>query len=156
MNKAVSGNDGSLDNTMMIDELTKREQLSAMADGQLQGDEWRDAVSLACEEKGQATWELYHLVGDVLRSPDLAKPADPAFLLRLRDQLAHEGTPQRPVEPVVGVVAAPGLELAAKLLCSAGRWAVGSRHLQLWPLLVGHRSPRCRVAAKRQEGSWHR
>ena len=120
MNKAVSGNDGSLDNTMMIDELTKREQLSALADGQLQGDELRDAVSLACEEKGQATWELYHLVGDVLRSPDLAKPADPAFLLRLRDQLAHEGTPQRPVEPVVGVVAAPGLELAAN--ASVFRW----------------------------------
>lgn len=122
MNKAVSGpgNDGSLDNTMMIDESSKREQLSALADGQLQGDEWRDAVSLACEEQGQETWALYHMVGDVLRSSDLAKPADPAFLARLRDQLAHETAPQRSVATVVGVVAAPGVETAAN--ASVFRW----------------------------------
>jgi len=122
MNKAVSGsgNDGSLDNTMMIDESSKREQLSALADGQLQGDEWRDAVSLACEEQGQATWALYHMVGDVLRSSDLAKPADPAFLARLRDQLAHETAPQQSVATVVGVVATPGVETAAN--ASVFRW----------------------------------
>lgn len=120
MNQAVSGNDGSLDATMMNDELMQRERISALADGQLQGREWSDAVSFACDEKGRATWELYHLVGDVLRSSDLAQPANPAFMARLREQLAQEPTPQRPKEPIVGVVAAPGLDQAAN--ASVFRW----------------------------------
>lgn len=126
MNKAVSGsgNDGSLDNTMMIDESSKREQLSALADGQLQGDEWRDAVSLACEEQGQATWALYHMVGDVLRSSDLAKPADPAFLARLRDQLAHETAPQRSVATVVEWLRHQGWRWRPTLRSFGGRWSL--------------------------------
>lgn len=119
MNQALAGNDGSSDNTMM-DELSKREQLSALADGELQGDEWRDAVSYACGEKGQAAWGLYHLVGDVLRSSDLAQPVDPAFMARLRSQLAQEGLPQRPVVPAIGTVAVPGVDLAAN--ASNFRW----------------------------------
>lgn len=120
MNKALSGNDGSADSTMMIDELSQREKLSALADGQLQGDEWREAFSCACDEEGQATWELYHLVGDVLRSSDLAQPANPAFLARLRDQLAQETAPQRPSEPAVGLIAPPGVDVAAN--AAVFRW----------------------------------
>lgn len=73
----------------------RREQLSALADGQLDGDAFAAALEFASEEDGQATWQLYQLVGDVLRSPDLAQPADPAFMARLRDQLALESRPVR-------------------------------------------------------------
>lgn len=123
MNKAVPDNDGSLDNTMMIDELSKREKLSALADGQLDGDAWREAVSFASGEEGQATWELYHLVGDVLRSSDLAQPTNPAFMARLRDQLAQESVLQRPIEPAMGVVAS-NMDVAAN--ASVFRWKMAA------------------------------
>lgn len=128
MNKAVSGCDGSLDKTMIIDELSEREQLSALADGQLQGDELREAVSLASEDKGRATWELYHLVGDVLRSSDLAQPVNPVFMARLRDQLAQEPLPAVPrpaTGAVVGAVATAGGEEAANASVFIWKMAAG-------------------------------
>ena len=78
----------------------RSEQLSALADGQLQGDEFAAALAWAAEDDGRDTWGVYHLVGDVLRSSDLARPVNPAFLSRLRDELAKEAPPQRPQSPV--------------------------------------------------------
>lgn len=78
----------------------RSEQLSALADGQLQGDEFAAALAWAAEDDGRDTWGVYHLVGDVLRSSDLARPVNPAFLSRLRDELAKETPPQRPQAPV--------------------------------------------------------
>lgn len=80
----------------MNDNLTQREQLSALADGQLQGEALAQALEFAEQEEGMATWKMYHLVGDVLRSPELARPADDgAFLRRLQQQLALEPSPLR-------------------------------------------------------------
>lgn len=68
-----------------------RPWLSALADGDV------DAVQQACDAwrsdaQARADWHTYHLIGDVLRSDDLA--ADPArdaqFLARLRLRLADE------------------------------------------------------------------
>jgi sigma-E factor negative regulatory protein RseA len=68
-----------------------RRWLSAAADGDA------DAVGIACrawreEPSARATWHAYHLIGDVLRSSDLAaRPADDAaFLAGLRQRLAAE------------------------------------------------------------------
>ena len=47
------------------------EQLSALMDGELDGEALAHALRLAHDEESQATWELYHVVGDVLRSPEL-------------------------------------------------------------------------------------
>lgn len=77
----------------------RSEQLSALADGQLQGDEFAAALAWAAQDEGRDTWGVYHLVGDVLRSSDLARPVNPAFLSRLRDELAKEAPPQRPQAP---------------------------------------------------------
>jgi sigma-E factor negative regulatory protein RseA len=70
-----------------------REQLSAMADGELDG----AAVGGACagwrsDAEQRATWHAYHLIGDVMRSDDLASAAshDAAFLGALRARLAGE------------------------------------------------------------------
>lgn len=67
---------------------------------------WRDDAS------SRATWHAYHLIGDTLRSSELARPAthDAAFLNALRQRLAREP-----------VVLAPQAETARR---PAGRWVV--------------------------------
>lgn len=66
-------------------------RLSAAADGQA------DALDAAClawrgDPGARATWHAYHLIGDVLRSGELATQPerDAAFLSRLRSRLADE------------------------------------------------------------------
>ena len=88
-----------------------RQGLSALLDGQpLAGD--AQAVQRACalwRESGQARqdWHAWHLIGDVMRSEELARPPsrDAAFLARLRERLADE-----PV--VLAPLPAPALPLA--------------------------------------------
>lgn len=65
--------------------------LSALADGEAQALPhacrlWRD------DAMARKTWHAYHLIGDVLRSEELARPParDAAFLSGLRDKLAAE------------------------------------------------------------------
>lgn len=74
-----------------------RRWLSALADGDA------DAVQRACElwrSDGEArrSWHAYHLIGDVLRSDELAGDPgrDAAFLARLRERLAAEPVPLAP------------------------------------------------------------
>jgi sigma-E factor negative regulatory protein RseA len=80
-----------------------RRCLSALADGDA------EALAQACQlwrddEAARRTWHAYHLIGDVLRSSELAgAPArDAAFLAGLRDRLAAE-----PVVLAPAVSAAP-------------------------------------------------
>lgn len=102
------------------------EQVSALADGQLQGEEFAQALALLADsEDARAHWHACHLVGDVLRSAELAQTAaqDADFVLRLRARLQADGA------------AAPRALLAAPhVLAQAGaesangnrwRWAAG-------------------------------
>ena len=69
-----------------------RELISALADGQLVGDDFSSALAM-CEADAQAldSWNTYHLVGDILRSPELTPhAADEAFVVRLRARLSQE------------------------------------------------------------------
>lgn len=120
MNKAVQS-DGRADG-LKAGPMSKREQLSALADGQLHGDEFRDALAYAAETEGRSTWQLYHLVGDVLRSSDLARPASPDFMARLRVELAKEAPPALYADARKQQVAvvAPAMEAAAN--ASVFRW----------------------------------
>lgn len=79
----------------------QRRCLSAAADGDTAAMDaatraWRD------DANARATWHAYHLIGDVLRSSDLAAaPArDAAFLSRLRSKLATEPVLLAPPQPV--------------------------------------------------------
>ena len=120
MNKAETAINGLAGGTMTND-VNRRERLSALADGELEGDERAAALAFASDdEEGQATWQLYHLVGDVLRSPDLAQPVNPAFLSRLREQLAKEAPPVRLQAPVQLEVVAPMQATASN--ASVFRW----------------------------------
>ena len=78
------------------------EWLSALSDGECQPDE----VARACAEWRRdaalrARWHAYQLIGDVLRSEDLAcaPDRDAAFLGRLRERLQQEPVVLAPVAP---------------------------------------------------------
>src|SRR5438105_5928368 len=69
------------------------ETLSAMADGEVDSAAaahacaaWRDNPS------ARLAWQSYHLIGDVLRSEDLAIAHDASLLTTLRARLANEPT----------------------------------------------------------------
>lgn len=67
--------------------------LSALMDGELgEAAAARLAESCRHDARLRATWHSYHLIGDVMRSQDLAQPPehDEAFVLRLRERLAAE------------------------------------------------------------------
>ncbi len=103
----------------------RRQDLSALMDGDLDVAatarlcrDWRDDAQL------RVTWHAYHLIGDVMRSDDLAHEAahDEAFLQRLRQRLADEP-----------VVMAPAATLAAAPTATA---ASARRRGWLAPLAV--------------------
>lgn len=93
--------------------------LSALADGQAYAADracshWRD------DAQARKTWHAYHLIGDVMRSEELARPAagDAAFLGGIRSRLATE-----PVVLAPAPMAAPVRRRPAWLLPMAA--AVG-------------------------------
>ncbi len=68
-----------------------QELLSALADGELRDElALEQALSEAESEAGQQAWQMYQLVGDVLRSPDLAQGCQHDILSGLRMRLAQE------------------------------------------------------------------
>ena len=93
------------------------ERLSALTDGELDAHgtaaacaEWRD------DETARSNWHRYQLIGDVLRSEDLASTSakDSAFLLALRARMTNEpvvlapepspvSAPQSVVQPKLAV-----------------------------------------------------
>ncbi|HZY20318.1 MAG TPA: sigma-E factor negative regulatory protein [Ramlibacter sp.] len=79
----------------MNDKIDRNERMSALADGQLQGDDFARAVQEACADAAALdTWHAYHLIGDVLRSGEAAGGTPPReFLRKLSDRLAHEAAP---------------------------------------------------------------
>ena len=106
------------------------EQLSALADGEMDMAGaaaacalWRDDVRV------RASWHAYHLIGDVLRSEDLAiaPSRDAAFLAAVRDRLSREAVvlaPSPAVEPASG---------SGRVLHSKDRAVASGRR---WPWVV--------------------
>lgn len=96
--------------TMNQDDVLKlHERLSALADGELGGDEAAQLMALSGDERDglHATWQTYHLIGDVLRGGEqTAVHASSDFLSRLQTRLAQE-PPLAPARPVAMPVAEP-------------------------------------------------
>ena len=71
----------------------QREALSALADGELVSSSVADTCAVwRGDASARSTWHAYQLIGDVLRSDDLATPAghDAAFVAALRARLDKE------------------------------------------------------------------
>lgn len=75
-----------------MDNMKTTEMISALADGQLQGEAFARGVEAAAgDATARETWHTYHLIGDVLRSGDCAPGTVPsAFLGRLQLRLQDE------------------------------------------------------------------
>ena len=76
----------------MDDSLRTGEVVSDLMDGRLKGQAFSDAVrTVVLTAPAREVWHTYHLVGDVLRSGDLAPHADDAgFLSRFQERLQEE------------------------------------------------------------------
>jgi len=97
------------------------DRISALVDGQLRGAEFSEAMdSLASQPEDERAWQMYHLIGDVLRSEELAGGAhDRDFLSRLEQKLAQE--PVRKASASTWVFHAQGTSANA----GAWRWISG-------------------------------
>jgi sigma-E factor negative regulatory protein RseA len=80
--------------------------LSSMADGQASADAQARCLALwASDPEARERWRDYQLIGDVLRSQELAHDSahDAAFLSALRSRLTHEPTVLRLKQPAAAV-----------------------------------------------------
>lgn len=117
----------------LSDSQASREALSALADGQAQASDVSRACSAWREDAdARASWQAYHLIGDVMRSDDLAQGSGSAdFLAKFRDRLAQEPVVLAPAsahavasQPVV--TSAPTNVVALKRRTWAGPMAVAA------------------------------
>jgi len=74
------------------DKLDDLEWVSAMADGELDGNDFSAvAANTGTSDQARTAWHSYHVIGDVLRCADLPDcTGDRAFVLRLRARLATQ------------------------------------------------------------------
>ena len=83
------------------------EQVSALMDGCLSGVELDSALQYAASGEGLECWHLYHVIGDTLRSPELAAcQHDSVFVARLSERLRTEAA-----QPSVSETVAMGIPL---------------------------------------------
>jgi len=106
---------------MNTNEMT-REQISALADGELADEHIELAFAALRKEGGRADWEVYHQIGDVLRSDEMAVNLSPGFAARMAARLEAEPTI---VAPRPGQIQA-GTGDSKSGTSQARRWALPS------------------------------
>lgn len=109
------------------------ELISALADGQLGGDDFAAALH-ACrqDDSAAASWDTYHLIGEALRSPaSRAQSADMAFMARLNQRLAEESLVGPAADVVHGAVHVPAPDV------SRGHGAAANDGDFRWKLVAG-------------------
>lgn len=119
---------------------TQAEQLSALVDGEVDG----AASDAACagwkaDPEVRRTWHAWQLIGDVLRSEDLASSPgrDRRFVVALRARLAAEPVVLAPAPLRAQEQAAPGREAVSPLRRSSRRWMLPSAVAAGFVLVVG-------------------
>ena len=114
------------------------DSLSALADGELHGDAIAQTLAACeCDPALLSSWHDYHLIGDVLRSPDLAAVRNSAqFLTRLQSRLAQEAlTPSEVVDKPVSVQSARSMPTVVRSLIT-NKKAVNDP-VFFWKILAG-------------------
>jgi sigma-E factor negative regulatory protein RseA len=122
---------------MMQQAAKNHELVSALADGQLSGEEFALAVGwVGSAQDARLSWHAYHLVGDVLRSGEaMAGAQDAAFVSRLKLCLQQEA-------PYARSVTATGSNTDCKISTPDGgiersnRGSANDSHFR-WKLLAG-------------------
>jgi sigma-E factor negative regulatory protein RseA len=74
---------------MNTNEMT-REQISALTDGELTDPQADLALAALRQPEARADWEIYHQIGDVLRSDDMAVTMSSGFAARMAARLELE------------------------------------------------------------------
>jgi len=120
---------------MLIDGFdgSARERLSALADGELDPSGWKTSCAAWAQDPAlRADWHAWHLIGDVLRSDDLASNPrhDRDFCAKLRSRLD--------AEPVI-LAAAPADSASRRFDRRArpGRWSAAGAVAAGVVLVVG-------------------
>ncbi len=89
--QACNGND--MDATQMNQQKIQeknQERISIALDGELSDSEFQDILVALESEQGQADWDLYHQIGDVLRSDELAIQLSADFSSKMAQKLVAE------------------------------------------------------------------
>ena len=135
------------------------EALSLLADGRTNSEQVRQALDLwARDAAAQERWQTWHLIGDVMRSADLAPAHAPGdvFLPQLRARLQGQAQAQAQTRSLPRTVAwGPGDPCAAGAVQAAERGAV----LGFWGRPDRARGPqhaRPVVAPPRPADRWRR
>ncbi len=137
--------------TASFDVSTGGERLSALVDGELDGAVFKAACAAWCDDvQARRDWHAWHLIGDVLRSDDLASHADhdARFLAAVRARLTTEPVVLAPAAPASASRAsgARGSESfeafssrasGAYRLRRPGGWALGSAVAAGFMLVAG-------------------
>ena len=74
----------------MNSDQNKREQVSALADGELDREQVKCLLEQMHDDDSRATWALYHRIGDVIRSEDMAAPVSEDFAARFAARFEAE------------------------------------------------------------------
>ncbi|MGN6703855.1 MAG: RseA family anti-sigma factor [Burkholderiaceae bacterium] len=105
------------------------ELISALADGEVDGADLPAALAAAADASGQATWGLYHGIGDALRAPELAEVLSDDFAIRFAARFDAEPAltmpPETGVQRALAAVTLPARALAAHLGSTASMKSVG-------------------------------
>lgn len=105
-----------------------REEISAFADGELARHRWDEIARKLRQPAEQDCWNLYHQIGDVLRSDDMATGLSAEFSARLSARLDLEpAIIARPSEIAVPSPAAMPSHNAMPR--SVGRWTKGRKFI---------------------------
>jgi sigma-E factor negative regulatory protein RseA len=73
-----------------------QEQISALVDNELSDEQVNLALAALRQADGRDAWDIYHQIGDVLRSDEMAHDFSPDFTARLMARLDAEPTVMAP------------------------------------------------------------
>lgn len=75
---------------MMMKNTTQQENLSALMDGEIDDAQLEAAIAELIASDDKTNWDIYHQIGDVLRSDDLAQPMSADFTARFAARFESE------------------------------------------------------------------
>jgi sigma-E factor negative regulatory protein RseA len=117
---------------------TRREWLSSLSDGECPPERVDDTCAhWKADAQARQDWHVYHLIGDVLRSDELASPVtrDAGFLRELRSRLDREPVPLAPAALPAAAPAQGARRWLASVAAVAGFAVVGATVYVLRPQL---------------------